>query len=152
MSFSERFSLRNVRRLLRLAAAALLCAAPPLPAAEFVLVTAARGTPFEMRRETAEQLYLGRRSTAEDGRQLQLIDLPSGPARDRFYQLLTGKNASQIRAYWSRLVFTGRALPPREAEDAEAVRRLLIQIPNSIGYLSSQDAAEPGLRVLLRID
>lgn len=115
-------------------------------------MTAADSAPVEVRRETAEQLYLGRRTTTEDGRQVQLIDLPSGPARDRFYQLLTGKNPSQIRAYWSRLVFTGRALPPREAEDAEGVRRLLNQIPNSIGYLPTPDASASDLRVLIQID
>lgn len=151
MSFSERLSKRKLRALLRLAVSALLWTAAPLPAAEFALV-AAENSSVEVRRDTAEQLYLGRRTTADDGRQVQLIDLPSGSARDRFYQLLTGKNPSQIRAYWSRLVFTGRALPPREADSADAVLRLLRQIPNTIAYLPADAVAGTGLRVLLYID
>jgi hypothetical protein len=39
------------------------------------------------------------------------VDLPNGQVRDEFYLKLTGKNPAQIQAYWSRLVFTGRALP-----------------------------------------
>lgn len=152
MSCSERFSKELSRMLLRLATAALLWTALPSAAAEFVLVTAADNGLIELERETAEQLYLGRRTTAEDSRQVQLLDLPSGAARDRFYQLLTGKNASQIRAYWSRLVFTGRAVPPREADSAEGMRELLQQIPNTIGYLPIDAAADSGLRVLLQVD
>lgn len=138
--------------MLGAALAALCLSAQARADDEFALVMASDAPAIELRRETAEQLYLGRRTTSEDGRQVQLIDLPAGPARDHFYRLLTGKNPSQIRAYWSRLVFTGRALPPREADSAEQLGQLLTQLPNSIGYLPVQLASDPRLRIVLRLD
>ena len=59
---------------------------------------------------------------------------------------------SQIRAYWSRLVFTGRAQPPREAADADEVRRLLQSTPGAIAYLPLDAARDPELVILLELD
>ena len=81
------------------------------------IVSARQGGISELDRESAEQLYLGRRATLPSGRAVTLVDLPAGPARDQFYLQLTRKNPSQIRAYWSRLVFTGRAQPQRHYQD-----------------------------------
>lgn len=113
------------------------------------LVSARTGGIAALDRETAAQLYLGRRTTLPDGRSVRLIDLPAGPERNVFYQQLTGKNPSQIRAYWSRLVFTGRAHPPHEALDADdAVRRVLAD-PDALAYLPVEAAVHPELKILL---
>ena len=101
-------------------------------------------------KEQAAQLYLGRASTLPGDTAVSLADLPAGPTRDRFYARLTGKNASQIRAHWSRMVFTGRALPPREVADIDELLALLAADPNLIGYLPAADA-EGRVKILLRL-
>lgn len=133
-------------------ALALLLGPAAAEASGVALVSARTGGITALDRETAAQLYLGRRTTLPDGRSIRLIDLPAGPERDLFYQQLTGKNPSQIRAYWSRLVFTGRAHPPREALDADdAVRRVLAD-PDALAYLPADAAAHPELRILLGLE
>jgi hypothetical protein len=127
----------------------LAFAAAPLRA-QVVVVTADTGPVKALSRSEAEQLYLGRRTTLDSGLSVSLIDLPSGAVRNQFYQLLTGKNPGQIRAYWSRQVFTGRALPPREAASIEDARTLLLAEPASIGYLPESEL-DKRLRVLLRL-
>jgi len=119
-------------------------------AAEIVVVTRAHGTIETLTREEAEQLYLGRLSALRDGTPVKLLDLPSSPIRDTFYAALIGKNAAQTRAYWSRMVFTGRARPPREVTDVEQMRAQLRSDPVFIGYLPSAEV-EADLRVLLRL-
>ena len=126
--------------------------AAPAARAEIVLVTAIGSTVDALSRDEAEQLSLGRRATLSARGALTLLDLPSGPVRDQFYRLLTGKNPSQIRAYWSRMVFTGRALPPTESADVNDARRILLENPNAIAYLPSTYADDPSLRVLLRLE
>ncbi|MBL8459656.1 MAG: hypothetical protein JNM92_09865, partial [Zoogloea sp.] len=118
--------------------------------AEILIVTSNRSGPIELTREQAEKLYLGRSTTLSDGSSASLVDLPNGSVRDEFYLKLTGKNPAQIQAYWSRLVFTGRALPPREARSMAEARQWLTDTPNLIGYL---DRNEPtaGMRILLRL-
>lgn len=120
--------------------------------AEILIATAHDSAIETLSRDEAEQLYLGRRSTLAARSPLLLLDLPPGETRDQFYRLLTNKNPSQIRAWWSRMVFTGRALPPKEAADAGDARRLLLDNPGAIGYLPAPYAADPGLRILLRLE
>ncbi|THF63007.1 hypothetical protein E6C76_17260 [Pseudothauera nasutitermitis] len=118
--------------------------------AEFVLIGHADNPLPALSREQAEQLYLGRRDALPDGRTAMLVDLPPGNLRDRFYLLLTGKNPAQIRAWWSRQVFSGRALPPREAGSVSEARQWVAANPAAIGYLPA-DAATDGLKILLRL-
>lgn len=128
----------------------MLALAATAHAAEVMLVTSASSSISSLTVEEASQLYLGRRTMLSDGTPVTLFDLPSGPTRDRFYELLTGKNPNQIRAYWSRQVFTGRALPPREAKNALDLPTLLSNDSAAIGYLP-EGPIDPKLRILLKL-
>jgi hypothetical protein len=118
--------------------------------AQIVIVSSARGAVQALSRQEAEQLYLGRTRNLSDGTPVALADLPPGPVRDRFYEELAHKNPSQIRAHWSRMVFTGRALPPQEAASVAELRARVGANPNLIGYLPAADA-DSTLRVLLQL-
>lgn len=138
----------------RLFAIAALAASPFFASldalADIVLVTAGDGPISRIDREEAEQLYLGRHSTLRDGTQVRLLDLPAGEVRDDFYRRLLGKNSIQTRAYWSRMVFTGRARPPREVADEIELRALMARDPNLIGYIAAEKLT-PDLRPLLHL-
>lgn len=118
--------------------------------AEIIVVASNRSGPIELTREQAEKLYLGRSVTLGDGTPISLVDLPNGTLRDDFYLKLTGKNPAQIQAYWSHLVFTGRALPPREAASVAEARQWLGNTPNLIGYLDRTDLTS-NMRILMRL-
>ncbi|AKU13824.1 hypothetical protein AzCIB_3931 [Azoarcus sp. CIB] len=124
--------------------------AAPSALAQIVIVAGARSPLPELTLEQAEQFYLGRAHTLPDGSGLTLADLPPGQIRDQFYQQLTRKNANQIRAHWSRMVFTGRALPPQQAESVAQLRLWLASQPNLIGYMPAADA-DGRVKVLLRL-
>ncbi|MHB1374039.1 MAG: hypothetical protein ACYCWL_09145 [Thauera sp.] len=143
--------LRTLIALFALAALALAWAGTA-HAEPLAVISARAGGITALDRETAEQLFLGRRTTLADGRGATLIDLPAGAERDRFYLQLTRKNPSQIRAYWSRLVFTGRAQPPREAAGIDDARRLVLAAPGAIAYLPLSAAEAPDLQILLTLD
>lgn len=128
----------------------MIALANPVSGAEVLVVTALNGHIATLNSDEASQLYLGRRTTLGDGTPVTLFDLPAGQTRDRFYALLTGKNPNQIRAYWSRQVFTGRALPPREIKSATDLPALLSSDPASIGYLPD-GPVDPKLRILLKL-
>jgi hypothetical protein len=100
--------------------------------------------------EEATQLFLGRRTSLENGIRVTLVDLPSGPVRNQLYQTLTGKNPVQVKAYWSRLVFSGRIRPPFEAVNQEEARAWLLTHANAIGYLPAT-VSDSRLKVLLTL-
>ena len=138
--------MRQLRALLLLASLLISCTAK----AEIIIVASNRSGPIELTHEQAEKLYLGRSVPLGDGTPVSLVDLPNGSIRDEFYLKLTGKTPAQIQAYWSHLVFTGRALPPREASSLAQARQWLSGTPNLIGYMDRADLSS-GMRVLLRL-
>jgi len=138
--------MRQLRALLLLASLLISCTAK----AEIIIVASNRSGPIELTHEQAEKLYLGRSVTLGDGTPVSLVDLPNGSVRDEFYLKLTGKNPAQIQAYWSHLVFTGRALPPREASSLAEARQWLSGTPNLIGYIDRTDL-NSSMRILLRL-
>ena len=138
--------MRQLRALLLLSSLLFSCTAT----AEIIVVASNRSGPIELTREQAEKLYLGRSVTLGDGTPVSLVDLPNSSLRDEFYLKLTGKNPAQIQAYWSHLVFTGRALPPREATSLAEARQWLGGTPNLIGYIDRADLIS-GMRILLRL-
>jgi len=115
------------------------------------LVTSAKGEVSVLSREEAAQLLLGHRNRLNDGTLITLIDLPSGQIRARLYQVLTGKNPIQVRANWSRLVFSGRVRPPREASSENEALEWLLNTPNAIGYLPAA-VNDKRIKVLLVVD
>ncbi|MBL8446627.1 MAG: hypothetical protein JNJ44_04345 [Zoogloeaceae bacterium] len=133
--------------IIGLAIATIAQAAP----SDLAIVSGKSSPAVEISREQAERLFLGRLDALPDGAVVNPVDLPPGPVRDQFYLHLTGKNPNQIRAYWSRLVFAGRAVPPKQAQSVAEVKSLVNKFNDLIGYIPISDV-DNSVRVLLRIE
>jgi hypothetical protein len=67
------------------------------------------------------------------------IDLREGsPERDQFAKI-TGKTPAQVKAYWSKIIFTGRGQPPRAVLTDLDVKKIVSLNTAAIGYI---DAAQ----------
>jgi ABC-type phosphate transport system substrate-binding protein len=77
------------------------------------------------------------------------LDLPgSTPMKAEFYQKISGHDLSQVKATWSRLLFTGQAQPPRELPDAAAVKKAVAADPKAVGYILKSDV-DNSVKVIL---
>jgi ABC-type phosphate transport system substrate-binding protein len=84
-------------------------------------------------------VYMGRTQTLANGEKIFPIDQKSGSkTREKFYRWLVNKSTNEIRAYWSRLVFSGRAKPPTELKGAQAVISTVKNNPRTIGYIDKK--------------
>jgi hypothetical protein len=101
-------------------------------------------------REEIAAIYLGNLTQANTGLVLRPLDLEDGELRDLFYRQVVGRNRNQMRAYWSRLVFTGKGTPPKILS-VDAVLGALRQDTATIGYLPA-DRVGPGMRVLMTLN
>ncbi|MFA0055225.1 hypothetical protein [Vibrio echinoideorum] len=84
----------------------------------------------------ARKLYRGKTKRL-NGNRVELSDWPENSAeRERFYQLLLGKNAAQMNAHWAGLSFSGKARHPREIKTASinSLVGWLGEEPYRIGY------------------
>lgn len=115
----------------------LLLASPLLQAQDPLVVVVSQHSPVQqLSREDLSALYLGNLMTHETTHALRALDLTDGEVRDNFYTYLLGRSRNQMRAYWSRMVFTGKGKPPR-ALDTAAIIEALQNDPNLIAYLPS---------------
>jgi len=101
-----------------------------------IIVNSANASSMDI--NTVSRIFLGKSSSFPSGDQAIPVDQNEGSAtRDAFNDSVLGKNASQLKAYWSRLIFTGKGTPPKEVGDDAAVKKLVANNPNMIGYIDS---------------
>ena len=62
--------------------------------------------------------------------------------REAFSKQIHGKSGAYVRRYWQRLIFAGRAIPPRELPSDEAVVQFVKSNRGAIGYVSSGAAVD----------
>ena len=117
--------------------------------AEVVVVVSSHSTVTVLSKNNITDIFLGRTSRFRDGELAVPIDQAEGSAaRDEFYSKFAGKSAAQIKAHWSKMIFTGRGQPPREASNGIDVKREVANNPNAIGYIE-QKLVDDSVKVLL---
>lgn len=121
-----------------IAVLAFLVTSAPL-AADEVAVVSAKSTITTLSKTQMADIFLGKTTRFPDGAPVVPIDQSEGTvARDAFYMWITGKSAGQMKAYWSRIIFTGRGQPPRIAANSRETRKLVAANPDTIGYVEPQ--------------
>ena len=125
-----------IRKLVTRTAMITACLLPLSALADVVVIVhpsvSAAGTQAE-----AADLFLGKAS-ALGGVTLTPVDQESGSAsRTTFYEKAAGKNASQLNAHWSRIVFTGKGQPPKAVGDDADVKAAVAKDKSLIGYIDS---------------
>lgn len=84
------------------------------------------------------KIYLGREKSFADGQSVVPLALAdSAPASTAFNDAVLKKSASQLKAYWSKLVFTGKGTPPKEIGSEEEMLKLVATNPSVIGYVDA---------------
>jgi len=105
-------------------------------AEEVVAVVSSKSPVTALSAAQVADIFLGKTSRFPDGSQAVPIDQPEdSPARDRFYAQYTGKSAAQVKAHWSKIIFTGRGQPPVQAANGAEVKKMIAQNPAAIGYI-----------------
>ncbi len=87
-------------------------------------------------------VYLGKTKSFEDGKQVIPVNLSGTPMEEDFNKKVLGKSSSQMKAYWSKLVFTGKGTPPKDAKTDVDVISLVSENPATIGYVDSASVTD----------
>jgi ABC-type phosphate transport system substrate-binding protein len=135
---------------IRIAVAALgMSVSAVVAAADVVAVVSAKSPVTTLSKNQTVDIFLGKASRYPDGSQAVPIDQAEGsPARDEFYASYAGKSAAQVKAHWSKIIFTGRGQPPAEAANSAEVKKRIAANPNAIGYIE-QSSVDGSVKVLL---
>ncbi|OFA03472.1 phosphate ABC transporter substrate-binding protein [Duganella phyllosphaerae] len=123
-----------------------------LPAlAEIVVIVSAKSAATALTEEQASDAFLGKNNTLPGGVQAVPVDQADGTAlREQFYSKVSGKTSAQMKAYWSKQIFTGKGQPPKEAGDSAAIKALVAANPNIVGYVD-KSVVDASVKVVLTL-
>lgn len=101
-----------------------------------VIIVSAENPVQELSRDQVDAIFMGRSLLFPDGRRAVPVEQALGSeARSRFLSRILERSEAQVKAHWSRLVFTGRGRPPLDLQDSEAVLAHVASSDNAIGYV-----------------
>jgi ABC-type phosphate transport system substrate-binding protein len=125
----------NISSSLAVIALALLATAAR--AGDFaVIVNKDNSSPVD--KEMVAKIYSGDLKSWKDGAPVLAIDLPeSNPARASFSTELLGKTVANVKALWAQMIFSGKALPPKQVATDDDVKRLVAANKGAIGYIKA---------------
>ncbi len=91
-----------------------------------------------MDQSAVSRIFLGKAKSFPDGSQALPVDQDEGSkTREVFNTSILRKSDSQLKSYWSRLIFTGKGTPPKQAGTDAEIKTLVANNPNIIGYIDS---------------
>ncbi len=116
--------------------AILLFAQPAI--ADVVVIVSAKSPVVNLSADQVAKIFLGKSTSFPNNDPAYPIDQPLGSAvRDEFYAKVVHKDASQLAAYWAKIIFTGEGRPPKLVAGDKAVVKIIADNPDAIGYIDS---------------
>lgn len=116
-------------------AATLLLAFAPAQA-ESVVVIVNKDNANVVDKLYITRIYTGAIRGWPDGSPTFPVDqMEDSAARAAFYDTIVGKSQATMRAIWLQNIFSGNGLPPKIASPDAAVKLLVVNNRNAIGYI-----------------
>jgi len=104
--------------------------------AEPVVIVNARSEVDRLSQDEVINIFLGRYRRLPNGDVAIPVDQPDSSAlKNQFYRKLVNKNLNEINAYWSRLIFSGKTSPPKQAVNAAEVAALMSGNSGGVSYI-----------------
>jgi len=85
-----------------------------------------------------KKIFTGKSKSFTDGSKVGPVSQSaSSDVTAEFNKKALKKSSSQLKAYWSKLVFTGKGTPPKELGNDAAVLKHVASTPNAIGFITA---------------
>lgn len=115
----------------------------------FRVVVHASNRVTSLSRAELSAIYMKRTRSWPDGREIVPVDRQSASRlRERFSRAVHGKSVAYVTRYWQRLIFSGRAVPPRELRSDAAVLDFVRGSAEAIGYVDAGTPVGEGVKVI----
>jgi ABC-type phosphate transport system substrate-binding protein len=118
-----------------------VCLAASARAEDIVVIVNPASAPIS--KEQIADIYLARSSAWTP------IDQTAGSSiYTEFYKKATGRDVAQVKAIWSKVLFTGRGVPPKQLLDSAAVKKAVAANPKAVGYIE-KSAVDGSVKVVM---
>jgi ABC-type phosphate transport system substrate-binding protein len=114
--------------------------------AEIVVIVNAKHPAAAMTAEQIANVYLGKDPSFAP------VDLPESAAlRNEFYRKVAGKDSAQVKTMWARLIFTGKAQPPKQVGSAADAVKQVAGNDKAIAYVD-RSVVDASVKAVLTIN
>jgi hypothetical protein len=121
----------------------LAASAPAM--AEIAVIVNPKNPATRMFSEQAGQFFIGKSALFTP------IEYTDGTAiRNEFYTKVLQKEPAQVKAIWSKLIFTGKGTAPQEFKTAAEVKKAVAADVSAIGYID-KSAVDDSVKVILTV-
>ena len=118
--------------------------------ADVVVVVSAKCAVSTLNRDQLTDIFLGKTARFPDGAPAVPIDQAEGSSsRDEFYSTFANKSPAQMKAHWTKIIFTGRGQPPKSVPNSVEVRKLIAANPQAISYIE-RSAVDSTVKVIVQ--
>jgi ABC-type phosphate transport system substrate-binding protein len=126
---------RRLRLALLLIPLALAASSPLASAGNFVVIVNGANPVASLPSAEVSRIFLRKVLAWPGGRAVSPVDLvEESPVRDAFSRALHGRSAAATKAYWQKMIFSGRDVPPPEKSPAEVLSFVRSEV-GAIGYI-----------------
>lgn len=98
-------------------------------------------------KDAIKEIYTGKQVKWADGSKIQLSAQKKNDTHETFTREYVGKNPSQFRMFWKKMVFTGKGKAPTAFESDADIIKYVAETEGAIGYVSS-GAAVDGVKTI----
>lgn len=103
-------------------------------------------------RQAIRKVFLGKAVKLPSGAKLVPVDIDE---RDDLYEVfcrkVVGKSPAQISSHWSRRIFNGKGIPPKQLANAREITNLVASDTTYISYVVG-DVKSSDVKVVFSID
>jgi len=118
--------------------------------ADVVAVVSSKSPISTLSKNQVADIFLGKAARFPDGSQAVPIDQAEASViREEFYTKFTGKSPTQMKAHWSKIIFTGRGKPPKAVSNSIEAKKLIAANPQAIGYIE-RNSVDGSVKVLVQ--
>lgn len=98
-----------------------------------------------------QRVYLGKTQKIDGTSVTPINQTKNTSLSGTFNKVVLNKSSNQVKAYWSKLIFTGKGTPPQELNNDIEVINAVRNDANAIGYIDA-NLADDSVNVILTLE
>ncbi len=93
-------------------------------------------------KNSVSRIFLGKSRAFPSGAEALPISFKDGTSEsNEFTKNVLSKTPKQLKAYWAKMIFTGKGTPPKQMDTTEQILDLVANNPNVIGFVPATSAS-----------
>jgi ABC-type phosphate transport system substrate-binding protein len=99
-----------------------------------------------------KKIFMGKVKQTPSGQMVIAVDQPeNSSATAEFNQKIIKKNAARIKAYWTKMIMSGKGSKPKVLANDDAIKKWIANNADAIGYIDS-GAVDNFVKVVFSVD